>query len=485
MSASPVSSPFQSPMGSPVPTGSSQGTPARESTPRLLKHTKNDNLSKWYRHILKVADLAEPSVTPRQMIVKPLGMELWEQVQLQIDKILKQHGGGKNYSIPPQESCSSSCREIGEQLLNKWIQGAHNLPFFINQWTTAHCWNNPFTSPFSTAEELPWHEERSVFATTAEARDHAFDVGEAYVAFLADVCAIPVVVGEKPSKSIPEIDERIFNISAMIPNGLSMQLGTTHYQGLSFEESPETVIGGAYNTINTPCTAFSSISTRLIPTLILTHSDDYGLRIPPLIARHHVVIISSGKASPKRDAYIASIQQLFAHESFKGQPISVIVDGRSGVNAITKSEEWLKKGIPIRVIVSPFDVDQKKIDLYRRDDPLDKRQRLQTTAVVEYVAKALEEIQSNYYKEAEVFRNNHIQTDFWTLDQLKAFFSDQNNIGFVKANWYPDPETKDLLKAEYGVTVLCILNSQDTPPESPCILTGRPTTTEALFGRSY
>lgn len=499
-----------------------------------LKSTRSGNFSKWYREVLKVADLAEKSCVPGCMVVKPLGMAIWKQVQDHMNEIFEEGEHCKHYYFPlfipvrllakeathvagfapecaivtnhrlisdgkggmvpdPEAALSeplvvrpTSETIIGESFRN-WIRSVKDLPLKLNQWANVVRWEGSRTTPFLRTVEFMWQEGHCVFATEEQARANALEMTRVYEAFMTQVCAMPVIAGEKSPGERFAGAEQTFCLEAMMQDGKAVQAGTSHYLGQNFAKSSEITFQDRDQEFKIPHTTSWGVSTRLIGAMIMTHSDDEGLCLPPRLAMHHVVILPAGKfESPERDQLIQEIKSLFKAQCFGlyEEPIRVSIDSRPGLNAAEKRWEWRRRGTPLIMEVGRFEVGNRRIPTYQRDLPHSEKILIELSSLVDTVKQDLADMQIAYYERARKFRDAHIRTDITTLDEIKAFFADKSNMGFVRAKWFVDSETEEMLKREFGVTIRCLPFDQTGEP-GPCVLTGRETTTEAIFGRSY
>lgn len=496
----------------------------------LPECTRKNDFSKWYQKVIKIADLAEPSAVRGCMVIKPNGYAIWERVQRQLDDRFKEGDLCQNAYFPlfiPVEffekeathvagfakECAvvthyrmrmsadgkmepdpdakldkplivrpTSETIIGDSM-SKWIQSHRDLPLKLNQWCNVVRWEH-HTRPFLRTTEFLWQEGHCAFSTEATARENALKMAQVYSAFMTQECAMPVILGEKSSGERFAGAVQTYCLEAMMQDGKAVQAGTSHYLGQNFAKASEIQFTDVNNEKQYAHTTSWGVSTRLIGSLIMVHSDDSGLRLPPRLAVHHVVILPSQAPSKERDDYIAKIKNCLKGRMYEGQPLSVHVDQREGMNAGEKGRDWVNKGAPMRLEIGPREAKAATITVFRRDQNLLEKTLVKADEIAGHVIQTLGEIQVNYYAQAKAFMDSHIRIDITTPEQIKAFFADPENMGFVRAKWCGKPETEEMLKEEYGVTIRCLPLDQKMT-EGPCVLTGEPATIEAVFGRSY
>ncbi len=506
---------------------------ALSATKTSLKTTRDEKFSKWYREVIKEADLSDYSVVSGCMVIRPWGMGIWNQIQRQMDDLFKAEDcceewkfplfipldlmareathvagfapecaivthhrlitnpDGKGGMIPDPESKlieplivrPTSEIIIGETFRTE-VRSISDLPMKVNQWVNVVRWENN-TKPFLRTKEFFWQEGHCVFANEAEAMDNAVKMADLYRRFMTDVCAIPVICGEKSPGERFAGAEQTFCLEAMMQDGKAVQAGTSHYLGQNFAKSSEIKFKDTDNEFKYAHTTSWGVSTRLIGALIMTHGDDDGLRLPPRLAMHQVVVFEAGLPSEEGRNHISKIKSLLAKKYFFGtQQVSLKVDERKDLNAGAKGWEWVRKGIPIRIEIGKREAKTDTVTLYRRDEASTKKTVVKVDELVKHVIETLEDIQKNYLRQAMAFRDQHIRRDIRTLEEIKMFFNDRNNIGFVRAKWCGDRDTEEMLKKDFGVTIRCIPSDQSNSVGT-CVLTGKPATMEAIFGRSY
>lgn len=501
----------------------------------LLPITRRENFNEWYRTVLKMGDLAENSAVRGCMVIKPWGFGLWEQIQGQMDALFKREKCCKNVYFPlfiPVEffekeathvaGFAKECavvthyrmkldeegkmvadpdaklekplivRPTSETIIGdsmrQWIASYRDLPLLLNQWCNVVRWEHE-TKPFLRTTEFLWQEGHCAFANEADARANASKMGQVYRAFMTSVCALPVILGSKsPAERFAGADHT-FCVEAMMQDGKAVQAGTSHYLGTHFAQAAEIEFQDADGQRKLCHTTSWGVSTRLVGCLIMVHSDDEGLRIPPRLAPTHAVILPSGyKHKELRDPFIAKIESMFEGAKFCDRDIVVDVDRRD-MNAGEKKYEWIRKGIPLRFEIGAREAEAGTVTVSRRDQDGSESTVVKVEDLVPYVIQTLGEIQANYFGQAEAFLTSHIQTGITTLAELHAYYEDEKNIGFVRAKWAgPDDQeaqaAEEALKASHKVTIRCIPEEQ-SGTVGTCVLTGKPATLDIILGKSY
>ncbi|MDE3046452.1 MAG: proline--tRNA ligase [Verrucomicrobiota bacterium] len=496
----------------------------------LLTVTRQQNFSEWYREVLAKADLAEPSAVRGCMVINPWGYGIWEQIQQQMDALFKREKCCKNAYFPlfiPTEFFAAEAEHvagfakecavvthyrmkmengkmipdpaaklekplivrptsetiIGDSMRQK-IQSYRQLPLLLNQWCNVVRWEHE-TKPFLRTTEFLWQEGHCAFANEAEARANAYKMGQVYRTFMTQYCALPVILGEKSPAERFAGAVQTYCLEAMMQDGKAVQAGTSHYLGQNFAKAAKIEFTDEKGLKQLVHTTSWGVSTRLVGTLIMAHSDDDGLRVPPRLALHHAVIIPSGHVEKeKRDDYISKVEKLFENARFANRDVSVEVDAR-GMHPAEKNFEWIRKGVPLRLEIGAREANEETVTVRRRDQHWkEKSTVLKINELVPYVIKTLGEIQQNYYMQAEEFLRSHIREDITTLEQLQKFFSDPANIGFVKAKWGGNRVAEERLKDDFKVTIRCILSEQ-SGTQGTCVLTGEPAKLDVIFGKSY
>lgn len=489
--------------------------------------TRSEDFPEWYQQILKAADLAEHAPVRGCMVIKPWGYGIWENMQRYLDNRIKETGHQNAYFplfIPVSflekeaahvEGFAKECavvthhrleekdgklvptgeleeplvvRPTSETIIGhmfaKWVESYRDLPLLINQWANVVRWELRPRIFLRTTEFL-WQEGHTVHATEAEAIEETLKMLEVYREYMEDVLAIPVIVGEKSAGERFPGAVSTFTCEAMMQDYKALQAGTSHYLGQNFAKASEIRFTDEQGQVQYGYTTSWGSTTRLIGAMIMCHGDDDGLRVPPRVAPHQVVIlpvIPKPEAAEKVLAYCNQLKESLQKQTFHGLPIRVTIDKRD-LRGGEKNWEWIKKGIPLRLEVGPRDVDNNAMMMCRRDKPHKDKESVSFDEAGQRVVDALDAIQKNLYQEAAAYRDAHIRTDITTLEEVKAFFSDKSEGGFIRGKWCEEPETEKLLD-ELKVTIRCLPLKQ-SGTTGPCILTGKPATTDVILAKSY
>ncbi len=494
---------------------------------------REDDYPEWYQQVVKAADLAENSAVRGCMVIKPWGYGIWENLQRQLDKRIKETGHSNAYFplfIPLSylekeaahvEGFAKECavvthhrleardgkliptgeleeplvvRPTSETIIGesfaKWVQSYRDLPILINQWANVVRWEMRTRLFLRTAEFL-WQEGHTAHSTAQEAVEETMKMLEVYREVVEDVLAMPVITGEKiPEERFPGAVDT-YCIEAMMQDRKALQAGTSHFLGQNFAKASDIKFLNKEGSIEYAYTTSWGVSTRLIGGMIMTHADDDGLRVPPKVAPKHVVIIPV-VPKPEMEAavfeYAEALAKAIRAQHFNGSPIEVIVDRRD-IRGGDKSWEWVKKGIPVRVEVGPRDIESQKAVLYRRDQAPREKAFVAFDEVAAGMPALLESMQKSYFEQAKAFRDANIRRDIANFDDFRAFFipksEDKPEIhgGFVLAKWSGDAEGLAKLE-ELKVTVRCIPFEQ-SGTTGTCVVTGKPATKDAIFAKAY
>lgn len=492
-----------------------------------------EDYPEWFQQVIKAADMAENSPVRGCMVIKPWGYGIWENIQRELDQKIKDTGHENAYFplfIPVSylekeakhvEGFAKECAvvthhrleekdgkliptgELEEPLVvrptsetiigesfSRWVESYRDLPLLINQWANVVRWEMRPRIFLRTTEFL-WQEGHTAHATAEEAFEETKKMLEVYRAFLEDVLAIPIIVGEKsPGERFPGA-ENTFTVEAMMQDCKALQAGTSHYLGQNFAKGSNIRFSNKEGQLEYAYTTSWGVTTRMIGALIMCHGDDDGLRIPPRIAPKQVVIIPFVPKPELQDqvfAYADEIAAQLKQVTYHGQPLKVFVDKRDKRGG-DKNWEWIKKGVPVRLEVGPKDLESQVVTLARRDRPHKDKVKHDKTQLNQELATILDEIQNGYYEKARQFRDQNIVTHLKTFEEMKAFFTPKNldkpeiHGGFVLAKWCGDAATEAMLD-ELKVTIRC-LPLQQSGTEGTCILTGKPATLDAIFAKSY
>ncbi|MBK1789747.1 proline--tRNA ligase [Persicirhabdus sediminis] len=494
--------------------------------------TRSDDFPEWYQQVIKSADMAENSETRGCMVIKPWGYGIWENIQSQLDAKFKATGHQNAYFpllIPLSylekeaehaEGFATECavvthhrleaekdengktkmvptgkltepyviRPTSETIIgaafSRWIESYRDLPLLVNQWANVMRWEMRPRLFLRTAEFL-WQEGHTAHETRDEALVETKLIHKLYEDFLRDHLAIPVVPGEKTEAERFPGAENTFTVEAMVQDKKAIQAGTSHYLGQNFAKAQNIVFTGREGKQEHVHTTSWGVSTRLIGTLIMAHSDDDGLVLPPAVATHQIVIIPVTPKADSRDAVLDScnaLAEILRNKCYKGSPIRVHVDQRE-IGGGTKKWEWVKKGAPIRIEIGPRDVEGGKVCLQRRDQAVMEKNFVVREEFIQQVPDILQEIHNTLLDKATELRDTNI-AECSDLAEFEKHW-DQDQPGWLLTPWNATREQEEELSKRLKITIRCMPLDKQEEAEASCILTGKPTTQRALWGRSY
>ena len=485
--------------------------------------TRAENYSQWYNDIVKKADLAENSAVRGCMVIKPYGYAIWEKMHDALDKMFKETGHVNAYFplfIPKSflsreadhvEGFAKECAvithyrlknapngsgvvvdpeaKLEEELIvrptsetiiwstyKNWIQSYRDLPLLCNQWANVVRWEMRTRLFLRTAEFL-WQEGHTAHATEQEAREETARMLEVYADFAENYMAMPVLKGVKsPNERFAGAIDT-YCIEAMMQDGKALQAGTSHFLGQNFAKAFDVQFLNKSNNLEYVWATSWGVSTRLIGALIMTHSDDNGLVLPPKLAPIQVVIIPIYKSDEQKAAITEKVMTLMSKLKAKG--ISVKYDDDDSQRSGWKFNEYEVKGVPVRVAIGPRDLENNSAEVARRDT-LEKA-NYALDILDETIEKLLDDIQHNLFQRSLEFRDSNIRkADTWEefMDIL------DNKSGFVYAHWDGTTETEEKIKELAKATIRCIPFNNPLE-EGKCILTGKPSKQRVVFARAY
>jgi prolyl-tRNA synthetase len=489
---------------------------------KLTKRT--EDYSKWYNELVVKADLAENSAVRGCMVIKPYGFAIWEKMQAELDRMFKETGHQNAYFplfVPKSlfeaeeknaEGFAKECAvvthyrlqndpdnpgklrvdpeaKLEEELVVRptseaiiwstykgWIQSYRDLPLLINQWANVVRWEMRTRLFLRTAEFL-WQEGHTAHATKNEAIVEAKQMQEVYAEFAENFMAMPVIKGIKSDSERFAGAEDTFTIEALMQDGKALQAGTSHFLGQNFAKAFDVKFTSKEGKKEYVWATSWGVSTRLIGGLIMTHSDDLGLVLPPKLAPIQVVIVPIYRGEEQLEAISERMDVIMKELRRKG--ISVKFDDRDTYRPGAKFAEYELKGVPVRIAIGNRDLENGTLEVARRDT-LEKQTVHQNEAVV-FIENLLEEIQENLFSKAIQYRKEHT-TEVATFDEFKKAI--KNKGGFVSAHWDGTEETEDRIKEYTKATIRCIPN--DAKEEiGVCVLTGKPSTKRVLFAKAY
>jgi prolyl-tRNA synthetase len=488
------------------------------------KLTKREvDYSKWYNELVVRADLAENSGVRGCMVIKPYGYAIWEKMQAELDRMFKETGHENAYFplfIPKSylskeaahvEGFAKECAvvthyrlknaedgsgvvvdpeaKLEEELIvrptsetiiwdtyRKWIESYRDLPLLINQWANVVRWEMRTRLFLRTAEFL-WQEGHTAHATEKEAIDEAELILDVYGDFAEKFMAMPVVKGLKTESERFAGAVETYCIEGLMQDGKALQAGTSHFLGQNFAKAFDVKFTSKEGKQEHVWATSWGVSTRLMGGLIMTHSDDLGLVLPPKLAPIQVVIVPIHRTDEQLDAISDKCKEMMKELRSKG--ISVKFDNRTTYKPGWKFAEYELKGVPLRIAMGPRDLENGTLEIARRDT-LEKQSISQDEAVA-YIEKTLEEIQESLFKKAFDYRKEHT-TEVDSFDEFKKVIKKKG--GYVSAHWDGTAETEDRIKELTKATIRCIpLNNKQE--DGKCILTGNPSKQRVLFAKSY
>ena len=477
--------------------------------------TRQEDFSKWYLQTIQQADLMDYSPVRGCMIFKPNGFELWEHIQAAFDKRFKEEGVRNAYFpmlipenfftkekdhiegfSPELPWVTEAAGEVLEERLalrptsetmighaySKWINSYRDLPLMLNQWANVFRWEKR-TLPFLRTSEFLWQEGHTAHATSQEALDRTMRMLSIYREVIEDVLAVPVFEGEKTPSERFAGAMNTFSVEAMMQDGKAVQAGTSHYMGTKFAEAFDIKYLNSDNEHVYAYTTSWGVSTRLIGALIMVHSDDQGLVLPPKIAPQQVVFVPVGPWQ-KNPAIMQKIEEWQAALRAKGVRTYVDdSDNRPGY----KFNEWELRGAPVRVDLGPRDLENDQAVLKLRDQ--EDKLTVAGDQLVDQVLQELETMQGRLYDRAKAMYQENIYTDINSLEDLQAHIEacqDQGKpAGFVLAGWDGTEESEAIIKEETGFTTRNLPFNDQYGTKDTCIVTGKPAAKTVWLARAY
>jgi prolyl-tRNA synthetase len=491
---------------------------SKEITPRAQDY------SQWYNDLIIKGSLADHSAVRGCMVIKPYGFALWENMRDVLDKMFKDTGHQNAYFplfIPKSlfeaeeknaEGFAKECAivthyrlktdpnnkgklivdpeaKLEEELVVRptseaiiwntykgWIQSYRDLPILVNQWANVVRWEMRTRLFLRTAEFL-WQEGHTAHATKAEAVEETTKMLDVYADFVENWMALPVIKGVKTANERFAGAEDTYCIEAMMQDGKALQAGTSHFLGQNFAKAFDVKFSDRNNNLEYVWATSWGVSTRLIGALVMAHSDDQGLVLPPKIAPLQVVIVPIFKGDEQKAAIDAKVTVMMAE--LKALGVSVKYDDSDNARPGWKFAEYEMKGVPVRIAIGARDLEQNIVEVARRDTK--EKANASIDGIGLHVKNLLDEIQANIFNRAKAFRDDHI-TEANTWDEFVDLLD--NKTGFISAHWDGTPETEEKIKEQTKATIRCIPldNKQEA---GTCILSGNPSTQRVLFARAY
>ena len=485
---------------------------------------REQDYSKWYNELVVKADLAENSAVRGCMVIKPYGYAIWEKMQAELDKMFKATGHQNAYFplfVPKSlfeaeeknaEGFAKECAvvthyrlqndpenpgklrvdpkaKLEEELVVRptseaviwntykgWIQSYRDLPILINQWANVVRWEMRTRLFLRTAEFL-WQEGHTAHATKQEALDEAKQMNQVYADFVQNFMAIPVIQGTKTESERFAGAEETYCIEALMQDGKALQAGTSHFLGQNFAKAFDVKFMTSEGRQDHVWATSWGVSTRLMGALIMTHSDDNGLVLPPNLAPHQVVIVPIYKSEEQLQAISTVAQNIM--ESLRVNNISVKYDNRTTQRPGAKFAQHELQGVPIRIAIGPKDLENKTVELARRDTLT--KENVPMAGLAERIGQMLTTVQESLYNKAVEFREHHI-TPVDTFDEFKAVLASKG--GFVSAHWDGTKETEQQIKDLTKATIRCIPLDFEVE-EGHCVFSGATSRGRVLFAKAY
>jgi len=480
--------------------------------------------SKWYNELVVKANLAENSAVRGCMVIKPYGYAIWEKMQAELDRMFKETGHENAYFplfVPKSlfeaeeknaEGFAKECAvvthyrlqndpdnegklrvdpaaKLEEELVVRptseaiiwntfkgWVQSHRDLPLLINQWANVVRWEMRTRLFLRTAEFL-WQEGHTAHASKREALKEALLMQKVYSEFAENFMAMPVVKGAKSESERFAGADETYTIEALMQDGKALQAGTSHFLGENFAKAFDVKYTSKEGKQEYVWATSWGVSTRLIGGLIMTHSDDLGLVLPPKLAPIQVVIVPIYKGEAQLEA-ISSKVDVFVKE-FRKRGISVKFDDRDTYRPGAKFAEYELKGVPVRIAIGKRDIENNTVEVARRDTL--EKETVSQDNIVDFVTELLEKIQNNLFDKAITYREEHT-TEVDTFDEFKKAIETKG--GFVLAHWDGTIETEDKIKELTKATIRCI-PLEGKIEEGKCVFTGEKSTQRVLFAKAY
>lgn len=484
--------------------------------------TRQENYSEWYNELVVRADLAENSAVRGCMVIKPYGYAIWEKMQAALDKMFKETGHQNAYFplfIPKSyfekeaehvEGFAKECAvvthhrlraksdgkglepdptaKLEEELIVRptsetiiwdtyrgWIKSYRDLPILCNQWANVVRWEMRTRMFLRTAEFL-WQEGHTAHETSEEAIEETKKMLDVYAYFAENFMAVPVLKGVKSPNERFAGALDTYCIEALMQDGKALQAGTSHFLGQNFAKAFDVKFLSKDNKLEYVWATSWGVSTRLMGALIMSHSDDNGLVLPPMLAPIQVVIIPISKGEEQKAMVDSHAEKICSELRTKG--ISVKYDDRDAYKPGWKFNEYEFKGVPVRVTLGARDLEQGLVELARRDTLT--KESVSIEGVSERIEKLLEDIQENIYNKALRFREESTRE----VNTWEEFLVEIEKGGFLECHWDGTPETEEKIKELTKATIRCIpLDAKEE--EGKCILTGKPSNKRVVFARAY
>ena len=480
---------------------------------------REEDYSKWYNELVVKADLAENSSVRGCMVIKPYGYAIWEKMQSQLDQMFKEtghqnayfplfvpkslfeaeeknaEGFAKECAIVTHYRLKSDIKNPGKLIVDEkakleeelivrptseaviwntyknWIQSYRDLPILINQWANVVRWEMRTRLFLRTAEFL-WQEGHTAHETKKEAINEAILINDIYAEFAENHMGIPVIKGLKSDSEKFAGAEETYCIEALMQDGKSLQAGTSHFLGQNFAKAFDVKFASKNGDLDYVWATSWGVSTRLMGALVMTHSDDNGLVLPPKLAPIQVVIIPIYKSKEEFNAVESYIEPIL--EKLKSKGISFLFDKRDTHKPGFKFNEHEIKGVPIRIVAGPKDIENSSLEIFRRDKM--EKETINFDDVFSRIDFIITDIQNNLFERAQSFKNANTYQEFKDLIKNKG--------GFVSAHWDGTAETEEIIKKETKATIRCI-PIDGVKEKGNCIYSKKPSEQRVLFAKAY
>lgn len=512
---------------------SKAATPPVASAKTAITPTRQQDFAAWYQEVIKAADLAEHSAVRGCMIIKPWGYAIWERVQSILDRKIKETGHQNVYFpmlIPLNflekeaahvEGFAKECavvthyrletnaqgqlvpspdaqltepyiiRPTSETIIgnamSKWINSYNDLPVLLNQWCNVMRWEMR-TRLFLRTSEFLWQEGHTAHASADEAIAETMTMLDAYYELATDYMAMPVIKGEKTAAERFPGAVNTYTIESMMQDGKALQAGTSHFLGQNFSKAYDIDFTDKNQQMAHAWTTSWGVSTRLIGALIMTHSDDDGLVLPPMIAPEQIILLPAAMKAedlPRVMEYCQNLAAELRKLSFNGEPLRVGID-KTDRRLGDKFWSAVKKGYPLRIEIGVREIESGNLSLTRRDLAAKDKQILDKAALLQQVSGLLSEIQTNLFERAKLFRDSHSK-EITSVEELKQWFGlDENKInGFVYCAFDPTVEASvESLFKELKITARCLPFDRQNKT-AKCIFSGNETQNTVILARAY
>ncbi len=480
---------------------------------------QSKNFSAWYNDVVKKADLAEHGPVKGTMVIKPYGFALWDNIKYALDSMIKESGHVNAYFplfIPKSflaqeakhvEGFAKECAVVthtrlkavnGDMVVDpeskleeevivrptsetviwamykKWIQSYRDLPLLINQWANVVRWEMR-TRLFLRTTEFLWQEGHTAHATAKEAEEETVTILEIYRRLAEEFLAIPVLTGQKTEIEKFAGAEHTYSIEAMMKDKRALQSGTSHNLGQNFAKAFNVTFQNKDNKEEMVYATSWGVSTRIIGAVIMAHGDDKGLRLPPKVAPHQVVVIPISRNDEQKKVIKKYLNPIL--DKLKNNSVRVNVDWREESPGF-KFNDWEMKGVPIRMEIGPRDIENNQVVLARRDTG--EKSTVQANDIADTIAKMLIDIHDNLFAEATDFMKNNTNE----IDSYDEFKKIINDGGFIRCGWDGTSETELKIKEETGATTR-VIPFDENPKGLKCIYTGKPAKHEVIFAKAY